>query len=35
MTNAIESWSWDGCEGKEAKVEVYARAHHVSHLYKQ
>ena len=30
MTNAIESWSWNGCEGKEAKVEVYARAHHVS-----
>lgn len=30
MTNAVESWSWNGCEGKEAKVEVYARAHHVS-----
>lgn len=30
MSNAVESWSWDGCEGKEAKVEVYARAHHVS-----
>lgn len=30
MTNAVESWSWDGCEGNEAKVEVYARAHHVS-----
>ena len=30
MTNAVESWSWDGCDGKEAKVEVYARAHHVS-----
>nr|WP_296957686.1 glycoside hydrolase family 2 TIM barrel-domain containing protein [uncultured Mediterraneibacter sp.] len=26
MTNAIESWSWDGCEGKTAEVEVYARA---------
>lgn len=30
MTNAVESWSWNGCDGKEAKVEVYARAHHVS-----
>ena len=26
MTNAMESWSWDGCEGKRANVEVYARA---------
>lgn len=26
MTNAIESWSWEGCEGKDAVVEVYARA---------
>lgn len=25
MTNAIQSWSWNGCEGKPAKVEVYAR----------
>lgn len=30
MTNAVESWSWNGCDGKDAKVEVYARAHHVS-----
>lgn len=30
MSNAVESWSWNGCDGKEAKVEVYARAHHVS-----
>lgn len=30
MTNAVESWSWNGCDGQEAKVEVYARAHHVS-----
>lgn len=30
MTNAMESWSWNGCDGKDAKVEVYARAHHVS-----
>ena len=29
MTNAMESWSWDGCEGKAAKVEVYTRADHV------
>lgn len=26
MSNALESWSWNGCEGKDAKVEVYARA---------
>lgn len=26
MTNAKESWSWNGCEGKKAKVEVYTRA---------
>lgn len=26
MTNAIPSWSWTGCEGKKANVEVYARA---------
>ncbi|MDM8211444.1 glycoside hydrolase family 2 TIM barrel-domain containing protein [Mediterraneibacter glycyrrhizinilyticus] len=26
MTNAVESWSWAGCEGKKAYVEVYARA---------
>lgn len=30
MTNAIESWSWNGCEGMDAKVEVYCRAHHIS-----
>ncbi len=27
MTNAIESWSWQGCEGKKALVEVYTQAH--------
>lgn len=27
MTDAIESWSWRGCEGKKAKVEVYSGAH--------
>ncbi|TCD53872.1 glycoside hydrolase family 2 protein [Alloscardovia theropitheci] len=30
MSNAIPSWSWDGCEGKKAKVEVYARAFSVA-----
>lgn len=30
MTNAVESWSFSGYDGKKAKVEVYARAHHVS-----
>ena len=25
MSNALESWSWEGCEGKTAQVEVYAR----------
>src|SRR5699024_112424 len=24
MSNALESWSWDGCTGKKASVEVYA-----------
>ena len=26
MTNAMPSWSWRGCEGKIAEIEVYARA---------
>lgn len=26
MSNAIQSWTWTGCEGKTAEVEVYARA---------
>lgn len=26
MTNAMPSWSWTGCEGNKANVEVYARA---------
>lgn len=30
MSNAIESWSWSGCEGQKAIVEVYARAYEVS-----
>ncbi|OZG60636.1 glycosyl hydrolase family 2 [Bifidobacterium myosotis] len=26
MSNAIDSWSWNGCEGRKANVEVYVRA---------
>ncbi len=26
LTKAIESWSWNGCEGRKAVVEVYSRA---------
>ena len=29
VTKAVESWSWRGCEGRTAHVEVYARAHSV------
>lgn len=25
MTNAVESWSWNGCDGMPTTVEVYAR----------
>jgi beta-galactosidase len=32
MTNAIESWSWNGYEGEKAQVEVYARASRI-HLF--
>lgn len=32
MSNAIPSWSWNGCGGKKADVEVYARAAKVSLL---
>jgi len=28
-SDAIESWSWDGCEGREAIIEVYARGKEV------
>lgn len=31
-TTAVESWAWDGCEGRKAKVEVYARAAEVEIL---
>lgn len=30
MTNAMDSWSWDDCDGQKTKVEVYARAHKVA-----
>ena len=26
MTNAVESWTWPGCEGQKATVEVYSDA---------
>ncbi|WRS30956.1 glycoside hydrolase family 2 TIM barrel-domain containing protein [Actinomycetaceae bacterium MB13-C1-2] len=26
MSNARPTWSWNGCEGKKAEIEVYARA---------
>lgn len=32
MSNAMPSWSWRGCAGKPAGVEVYARAHSVELL---
>lgn len=32
MSNAIESWSFEGCEGRKANVEVYARAARVALL---
>ena len=32
MTNAMDSWSWRGCEGRRALVEVYARAEKVALL---
>ena len=32
MSNAQESWSWEGCDGKSANVEVYARAYEVELL---
>ncbi len=32
MTNAMASWSWRGCEGRKANVEVYARGARVELL---
>lgn len=29
-SDARESWSWNGCDGKETRVEVYSRAHKVA-----
>jgi beta-galactosidase len=29
MTNALESWAWNGCEDMKTKVEVYARGDHI------
>lgn len=29
MTNAVESWAWEGCEGQRTTVEVYARGAYV------
>lgn len=29
MSNARESWAWNGCEGRKTRVEVYARARFV------
>lgn len=29
LTKALESWSWRGCAGMDARIEVYARAHSV------
>ncbi len=29
MSNAIESWSFNGCEGKPANIEVYTKAHRI------
>jgi beta-galactosidase len=26
MSNALESWAWNGCAGSPARIEVYARA---------
>ena len=31
-TTAVESWAWAGCEGRSAKLEVYARAAEVEVL---
>ena len=32
MSNATDSWAWEGCEGRVANVEVYARAASVALL---
>lgn len=30
MSNALESWSFDNCEGKKTVVEIYSKAHKVA-----
>ncbi len=30
MTNAMTTWSWNGCDGNDANIEVYADCHKVS-----
>lgn len=30
LSNAIESWSWHGCENNKTSVEVYTKAHSVA-----
>jgi len=30
MTNAVESWSWNGCNGNKTQVEVYSKAEQVA-----
>ena len=32
LTKAVESWAWEGCDGRKAHVEVYARAAEVELL---
>jgi beta-galactosidase len=32
LTNSVSSWSWEGCEGREATVEVYANAARIALL---
>ena len=32
LTKAVESWAWEGCDGRPAEVEVYARAAEVELL---
>lgn len=32
MSNAIDSWAWNGCDGRRANVEAYARAASVALL---
>ena len=29
MTNARQSWAWEGCNGRKTRVEIYADAHRI------